>query len=87
MTKLNYTAAELKTAYQIVADHLFTELLKASEGQTVRLGALGKFTKRVRKTRMGWTNQDYLYYNLTFKPFTKLKTALDHSLTRKYDTG
>jgi nucleoid DNA-binding protein len=53
MTKLNYTAAELKTAYQIVADHLFTELLKASEGQTVRLGALGKFTKRVRKTRMG----------------------------------
>ena len=87
MTKLNYTETELKTAYQIVTDHLFTEFLKISDGQTVRLGALGKFTKKIRKTRMGWTNQDYLYYNFTFKPFTKLKSALDHSLTQRYDTG
>jgi hypothetical protein len=36
---------------------------------------------------MGWTNQTYLYYHLTFKPFTKLKTALDQSITQQYETG
>jgi hypothetical protein len=53
MTKLNYTPAELQTAYQIVSDHLFNEFLKAPDGKTVRFGSLGKFTKKARQTRMG----------------------------------
>jgi len=81
---ISYNQTELKTAYQIVSDHLFKELLKASEGQTIRLGTLGKFTKKSRQTRMGWTNQNYLYYHFTFKPFTKLKTALDQSIVKKH---
>ena len=81
---IRYTQTELKTAYQIVSDHLFNEFLKMSEGQTIRLGSLGKFTKKSRQTRMGWTKQDYVYYHFTFKPFTKLKTALDHSIVKKH---
>ena len=50
---ISYNQTELKTAYQIVSDHLFKELLKAPEGQTIRLGTLGKFTKKSRQTRMG----------------------------------
>ena len=50
---IRYTQTELKTAYQIVSDHLFNEFLKMSEGQTIRLGSLGKFTKKSRQTRMG----------------------------------
>ena len=84
MKTLNYTQSELNTAYQIVSDHLLHELLKAPENTTIRLGTLGKFTKKVRQTKMGWTRQTYLYYNLNFKPFTKLKTALDNSITKQY---
>jgi hypothetical protein len=45
---IRYAQTELKTAYQIVSDHLFNELIKAQEGQTIRLGWLGKFTKKSR---------------------------------------
>ena len=49
----HYTQSELKTAYQIVQTDLFNSLLKVKDGQSLRLGSLGKLTKSERKQRCG----------------------------------
>jgi hypothetical protein len=50
---ITYTPTELKLAQQIVADHLFNSLVQAKEGESVRLGSLGKLTKKVGQSKMG----------------------------------
>jgi len=50
---INYTQSELKTAYQIVQKDLFNSLLKVKDGQSLRLGNLGKLTKKEQKQRCG----------------------------------
>ena len=50
---INYTQSELKTAYQIVQADLFNSLLKVKDGQSLRVGSLGKLTKSERKQRCG----------------------------------
>jgi len=50
---INYTQSELKTAYQIVTEDLFTSLLKAKHGESIHFGKLGKLTKKEQKQRCG----------------------------------
>ena len=82
----NYTPQELKLAYQIVTQDLFNSLLKAKSGQTIRLGQLGKLTKKEAQQKCGWDQQNYVYCRLNFKPFSKLKTALNEQIIKKYRT-
>lgn len=79
----HYTQADLKTAYQIVQQDLFNSLLKAKDGEQIRLGHLGKFTK----TEQGLSSPKYgnhIYYKLSFRCFSKLKQAFHEQLSRKY---
>jgi len=50
---INYTQSELKTAYQIVQTDLFNSLLKMKDSESLRLGNLGKLTKKEQKQRCG----------------------------------
>lgn len=78
-----YTQSDLKTAYQIVQADLFNHLLKASDGETVKLGNLGKFTKfeqQIHSKEFG----NHVYYKLSFRCFSKLKEAFHDQLSKKY---
>ena len=80
---MNYTPTQIKQAYQIVQQDLFNSLLKVKDEETVRLGNLGKFTKNeqiLRSKKYG----NHIYYKLTFRCFSKLKTAFHEQLSRKY---
>jgi hypothetical protein len=50
---INYTQSDLKTAYQIVTEDLFNSLLKVKDQQSIKLGSLGKLTKKEQKQRCG----------------------------------
>ena len=80
----NYSEQDLKTAYQIVQQDLFNSLLTVKHGQTIKLGKLGKFTKKERKQRCGWDQQNYVYAHVHFKPFSKLKRLLNEQIINKY---
>ena len=80
---MNHTQTQLKTAYQIVQEDLFNSLLKARDGEKIRFGNLGKFTK----TEQSLSSPKYgnhVYYKLTFRCFSKLKEAFHNQLSRKY---
>jgi len=80
---MNYTPTQLKQAYQIVQQDLFNSLLKAKNKETIKFGNLGKFTKteqQLSSPKYG----NHLYYKLTFRCFSKLKTAFHEQLSRKY---
>jgi len=80
---MNYTPTQLKQAYRIVQQDLFNSLLKAKNKETVKFGNLGKFTK----TEQSLSSPKYgnhLYYKLTFRCFSKLKTAFHSQLSKKY---
>lgn len=80
---MNYTQSQLKQAYQIVQEDLFNSLLKAKNGETIKLGNLGKFTKteqELHSKKFG----DHIYYKLSFRCFSKLKTAFHQQLSKKY---
>ena len=49
----HYTQSDLKTAYQIVQSDLFNSLLKMKDSESLRLGSLGKLTKKEQKQRCG----------------------------------
>jgi len=80
----NYTEQELKTAYQIISQDLFTSLLKVKDGESIKLGNLGKLTKKERKQKCGWDQQNYVYAKVHFKPFGKLKKTLNEQIINKY---
>jgi len=85
MSKLStYTPQDLKLAYQLVQADLFNSLLTIKNGQAIHFGKLGKFTKKERKQKCGWDQQNYVYANVHFKPFSKLKSALNEQLIQKY---
>ena len=50
---INYTQQDLKTAYQIVQEDLFNSLLKMKDSESLRLGNLGKLTKKERRQKCG----------------------------------
>ena len=86
----NYTNQEIKTAYQIVQEDLFNSLINLKNGATLRLGALGKFTKKEHtiksalfKKKLGNKNT-FIYYRISFKPFSKLKELLTQQIIQKY---
>lgn len=84
LTRTNhYTQQDLKTAYQIVQEDLFNQLLKAQDAQTVKFGNLGKF----KKTEQQISSEKYgnhIYYKLSFCCFSKLKGAFHDQLSKKY---
>lgn len=80
----HYTPQDLKQAYQIVQQDLFTNLLTLPEGHSIKLGSLGKITKKELKQKCGWDQQHYVYCRLNFKPFSKLKSALNDQIIKKY---
>ena len=80
----HYTQQDLKAAYQIVSEDLFHSLLKAPDQQSIKLGSLGKLTKKEQKQRCGWDGQNYVYCRVNFKPFSKLKAALNAQIISKY---
>ena len=85
LTKTNqYTQQDLKIAYQIVQQDLFNSLLKAKNGQSIHFGKLGKLTKKECQQKCGWDQQNYVYCRLNFKPFSKLKSALNEQIVKKY---
>ena len=52
-TTNHYTPTDLKTAYQLVQADLFNSLLAIKDGQSIKLGRFGKFTKKERQQRCG----------------------------------
>ena len=86
----NYTQSDIKLAYQIVQEDLFNSLTNLQDGQSLRLGALGKFTKKEHslksalfKEQLGDKN-NFIYYRISFKPFSKLKELLTNQIIKKY---
>jgi nucleoid DNA-binding protein len=85
-----YTQEELKLAYQIVQTDLFNSLSSLKDNETIRLGNLGKFTKKeykiksaLFKEKLGDRNT-FIYYRISFKPFSKLKELLTNQIIKKY---
>ena len=86
----NYTQSDIKLAHQIVQEDLFNSLTNLEAGQSLRLGALGKFTKKEHqiksalfKKKLGNKN-NFVYYRINFKPFSKLKELLTNQIIKKY---
>lgn len=86
----NYTNQEIKIAYQIVQEDLLDSLTNLKNGASLRLGALGKFTKKEHtiqsalfKKKLGNKNI-FVYYRINFKPFSKLKELLTNQIIKKY---
>ena len=86
----NYTQSDLKLAHQIVQEDLFNSLTQLEDGQSLRLGNLGKFTKKEHslksalfKKELGNKNT-FVYYRISFKPFSKLKELLTNQIIKKY---
>ena len=80
----NYNQQDLKLAYQLVQQDLFNSLLTIKNGQSIKLGSLGKITKKESQQKCGWDQQNYVYCRLNFKPFSKLKSALNEQIVKKY---
>jgi hypothetical protein len=85
-----YTQSDIKLAHQIVQADLFNSLTNLEAGESLRLGALGKFTKKEHqlksalfKKKLGNKNK-FVYYRISFKPFSKLKELLTKQIIKKY---
>ena len=79
----HYTQADLKLAYQLVQADLFNSLLKAKAQETIKFGQLGKFTKTEQMVNSKQYGQ-HVFYKLSFRCFSKLKTAFHDQLSKKY---
>jgi hypothetical protein len=83
MKNIQYTPADIKTAYQIVSHDLFNQLSSAPAEAMVKLGNLGKF----KKTQTVVQSKEYgqhVYYKLSFRCFSKLKAAFHNQLRKQY---
>jgi hypothetical protein len=88
--KTQHTEKEIKQAYSLVTQDLFTRLIKAQENETVFIGSRGSFgslkksegqtTSYLKKPR----GEAYVFYRFKFTPASKLKQALNHALEKKY---
>jgi hypothetical protein len=86
----NYTPQDIKLAYQLVQEDLLHSLTKMENGESLRFGKLGKFTKKEHqiksalfKKKLGNKN-NFIYYRISFKPFSKLKSLLINQVIKKY---
>jgi hypothetical protein len=86
----HYTPQDLELAYQIVQEDLFNCLVHLEEGQSLKLGNLGKFTKKEYQIRSALFKKElgnknnFIYYRVNFKPFSKLKSLLTNQIIKKY---
>jgi len=85
-----YTQQDIKLAYQVVSQDLFASLTQLKDGQSIRLGNLGKLTKKEHqmrsalfKKKLGNKNK-FVYYRVSFKPFSRLKELLTNQIIKKY---
>jgi len=49
----HYTQQDIKLAYQLVQEDLINSLLAIKDGQSIKLGRFGKFTKKERQQKCG----------------------------------
>jgi len=78
---MNYSQAELKQAYRLVARDLQQQFLQMKPDQTLRITKLGKFTKRMIQAKSGLLDgQTCVYYRINFSPFGSLKKVLNQEL-------
>jgi hypothetical protein len=92
-TKSQYTQSEIKQAYSIATQDLFNRLLKAKTNETVQIGTLGSLGS-LKKTEGQMTSKlkgnksygnTYVFYRFKFTPSSKLKSALNQALEKKYN--
>ena len=76
--------AELKRAYSLVLNDLFSSFLKMKSGESLRLGDLGAFEKKEQQVKSGLDNETYVFTKLSFRMFTKLKQSLDDQIRKRY---
>ena len=89
---MNYVSKEIKEAYRVVSEDLFSRLVKAQDGETIYLGprgALGSFKKAEGQmtSHMKWNKsygKTYAFYRVRFKPSSKLKSEWNRVLEKKY---
>ena len=86
----NYTPQDLKLAYQLVQTDLLNSFTAAQDGDSIRFGKLGKFTKKghqiksaLFKKELGNKNR-FVYYRINFKPFRALKSLLIDQIIAKH---
>lgn len=75
---------ELKRAYTLVTNDLFSSFLKMKSGESLRLGDLGAFEKKEQQLKSGLDQETYVFTKLSFRMFTKLKDGLDEQIRKKY---
>ena len=66
---------ELKQAYELVSQDLFSRLKKAKDKAQVKLGDLGSFQKKL--SRVANSFGVYRYYRINFSTSSLLKKELD----------
>jgi hypothetical protein len=71
MKMLKPTTLELKQAYSFVCQDMLNRLAKAQPGESIRLGSLGAFRKRVYS--MVIEGKNYQGYQFSFWAFGALK--------------
>ena|ERR1043165_1954218 len=76
--------AELKRAYDLVLNDLFSTFLKMKSGESLRLGDLGAFEKKEQQVKSGLDQETYVFTKLSFRMFTKLKDSLDDQIRKRY---
>ena len=89
---MNYMPKEIKQAYQIVSEDLFSRLVKAKDNETIQIGTLGslgslKKTEGLMTSHMKGNKsygKTYAFYRIKFRPSSKLKSELNRVLEKKY---
>ena len=73
--KVQSNQSQIKQAYELVAQDLFSSLKKASNGAKIKLGSLGSFQKKL--SRVSNSFGVYRYYRINFSASSLLKKELD----------
>jgi nucleoid DNA-binding protein len=69
--KTSTNQTELKQAYELVAQDLFSALKKAKDGAKIKLDNLGYFSKKLTKVANPYGG--FQYYRISFKVAEKLR--------------
>ena len=73
--KVQSNQSQIKQAYELVAQDLFSSLKKAKDGTKIKLGDLGSFQKKL--SRVSNSFGVYRYYRINFSASSLLKKELD----------
>src|SRR2546426_787646 len=64
--KISTNQSQIKQAYELVAQDLFSSLKKAKDGAKIKLGELGTFQKKLSRIKNPY-GEVYRYYRINFK--------------------